>query len=88
MGGLIRQIGTGEITSIWSMDWLPSARLRRPVPTNRVDPPQLVSELIDSTSTSWDREKLMEFFIPADVAVITSIPLSTMATTGFLGLTL
>jgi len=77
MGGLIRQIGTGEITSIWSMDWLPSARLRRPVPTNRVDPPQLVGKLIDSTSASWDREKPIEFFTPVDVAVITSIPLST-----------
>ena len=51
-GGLIRQIGIGEKTSIWSMDWLPSAGLTRPVPTNRVDPPQLVSELIDSTSAS------------------------------------
>ena len=76
-GGLIRRIGTGETTSIWSMDCLPSARLRRPVPTNRVDPPQLVGKLIDSTSASWDREKPIEFFTPVDVAVITSIPLST-----------
>jgi hypothetical protein len=76
-GGLIRRIGTGETTNIWSMDWLPVAGLRRLVPSNRANHPQLVSELLDSTSASWDQEKLMEFFTPADVAMITSIPLST-----------
>jgi hypothetical protein len=51
-GGLIRRIGTGETTNIWSMDWLPATGLRRPVPSNRANRPQLVSELIDSTSAS------------------------------------
>jgi hypothetical protein len=76
-GGLIGRIGTGESTNIWSMDWLPTLGLRRPVPCTRLNPPQWVSELIDQTTTSWDRGKLLEFFTPADVEAITSIPLST-----------
>ena len=59
------------------MDWLPTSGLRRPVPCTRPDPPQWVSELIDQTIASWDRGKLLEFFTPANVEAITSIPLST-----------
>jgi hypothetical protein len=47
------------------------------VPSSQPNPPQLVSELIDSTSASWDRVKLMEFFTPLYVNLISSIPLST-----------
>jgi hypothetical protein len=84
----IRWIETEEMTSIWSTNWH-VAGLRRLVPTNRVDAPQLVSELINSTSTSQNWEKLMEFFTPADVVVITSIPLDRYkVTTRFLGFVL
>ena len=76
-GGLIWRIGTGSSTNIWSMDRLPTSGLRRPVPCNRANRPQLVSDLIDSSTASWDRWKLQEFFTPADIEVITSIPLST-----------
>jgi hypothetical protein len=76
-GGLIRWIGTGESTKIWSMDWLPTSGLRRPVPYTRPNPPQMVSELIDQSIASWDHGKLQEFFTPVDVDAITSIPLST-----------
>jgi hypothetical protein len=62
-GGLIRWIGIGNSTNIWSMDWLPTSGLRRPVSCNQANPPQLVSELIDSTTASWDRWKLQEFFM-------------------------
>jgi hypothetical protein len=44
--GLIRRIGTGLTTSIWSMDWLPSDSMRRLIPSVAPHPPQLVSELI------------------------------------------
>lgn len=33
-GGLIRQIGIGESTNVWSMDWMPMSWLRRSVPCN------------------------------------------------------
>ena len=60
--GLIRRIGTGESTNVWTMDWLPTSGLRRPVPSSRANLPQLVSELINPTTATWDREMLMEFF--------------------------
>lgn len=37
----------------------------------------MVSDFIDCTSTSWNVGKLEEFFLPMDVEVIRSIPLST-----------
>jgi hypothetical protein len=73
--GLIRRIGTGETTNIWSMDWLPTAGLRRPIRCNMTNPPQLVSENIDVASACWDMGKLQAFFTPADIKVISNIPL-------------
>jgi hypothetical protein len=59
------------------MDWLPSSGLKRSIPSSRPNPPQVVSEFIDSMLASWDRVKLMEFFTPLDVNLISSIPLTT-----------
>lgn len=41
------------------------------------NPPQLVFELIDHTSATWNMERVEEVFIPIDVQVILSIPLCT-----------
>lgn len=38
------------------------------------DPPTHVAELIDATSTTWDRQRLHEVFFPFDVSVIMGIP--------------
>jgi hypothetical protein len=75
--GLIRRIGTGEMTEIWDMNWLPRNGLLRPVTSCIADPPRHVSELIDQTSFSWDQQLLQQIFTPIDVEVITNIPLST-----------
>jgi hypothetical protein len=45
--------------------------------------PQRVSELIDSTTMSWDMQKLGEFFAPMDREVIINIPLSTRRQSDF-----
>ena len=37
--GLIRRIGTGEDTYIWSMNWLPRDGLLCPLPSTRTNPP-------------------------------------------------
>lgn len=37
----------------------------------------MVSELIDATSASWNRQKLQMFFTPADIEVILNIALCT-----------
>jgi len=53
------------------------------VPSSRPNPRQRVSKLIDSTLATWDRVKLMKFFTPPDVNLISSIPLSTRQQQGF-----
>jgi hypothetical protein len=43
----------------------------------KINPPQLVSELIDPTLATWKEELLTEFFLPMDVSTIMGIPLCT-----------
>lgn len=73
--GLIRRIGTGETTHIWSTNWLPRDRLLKPVACTGANPPQMVSELIDTTTATWDHQKLQNFFTPMDTEIIGNIPL-------------
>jgi hypothetical protein len=75
--GLIRRIGTGEDTYIWNMNWLPRDGLLRPVRCASNEPPTRVCELIDPTSVSWDIQALQSHFIPMDLELILSIPLTT-----------
>lgn len=75
--GIIKRIGTGEDTNIWKQNWLPRSGMMRPVASLVAHPPQLVSELIDASSSSWREEELRRVFIPTDVEVILSIPLCT-----------
>jgi len=86
--GIIRRIGTCESTNIWSMNWLPKDGHLRPLACPRPNPPQMVSELLDHTSASWDRGKLQYFFTPMDADIIGSIPLTTREAGGFLGMAL
>lgn len=37
--GLIQRISNGKTTNIWSMDWIPSEGLRRPMRCSQADPP-------------------------------------------------
>jgi hypothetical protein len=75
--GLIKRIGTGESANIWSTNWLPRDGMLRPVGCQSTNPPQMVSELIDEASASWNRVKLQELFTPMDMEVIVNIPIST-----------
>lgn len=76
--GLIKRIGNGETTRIWEANWLPREEMMRPYGCISQNPPELVSELIDATSTQWDRQRVSEVFMPMDVRVIMAIPLCTM----------
>lgn len=81
--GIIRRIGAGEGTKIWDMNWLPRDGLLKPLCCIGDNPPQVVSQLIDPTSTSWDRQKLQQYFTPMDIDVIANIALSTDGTEDF-----
>jgi ribonuclease HI len=75
--GLVRRIGTGEQTRAWDENWLPRDEVRRPITCLQNDAPQMVADFIDVTTASWNVPMLQQFFLPMDIEVITSIPLST-----------
>jgi hypothetical protein len=75
--GLIRRIGDGTSTRIWTQNWLPPDQSMRPIAWREADPTMLVHELVNSTSVSWDIEKLNKFFVQVDIDTIKSIPLCT-----------
>jgi len=75
--GLIRRIGDGRTTKIWDDNWLPRDCNMKPIISLKVNPPRLVSELIDETTATWKEELIREFFLPMDVSTILSIPLCT-----------
>ena len=75
--GFIRRIGSGESTKTWESPWLPRDGMLLPLRPTKDNPPQWVSELIDQSSWSWNRQVLREFFSPLDWEIIENIPLST-----------
>ena len=54
--GVIRRIGDGTTTRIWHHNWIPRNRVMKPLTALVADHPQLVSELIDHTTASWQEE--------------------------------
>jgi hypothetical protein len=75
--GIIRRIGTGEKTNAWDHNWLPRDFMLRPLVCKKANPPLQVAAFIDNTTATWKSDILQECFIPMDVEVIQSIPLST-----------
>src|SRR4051812_14669786 len=75
--GLIRRIGNGKETEVWSCNWLPRHGMMRPYGCLTANPPHLVCELINQTMASWRRDVIDETFLPMDKSVIMSIPLFT-----------
>jgi ribonuclease HI len=73
--GLVRRIGTGEHTDPYNDNWLPRDGMLRPMACLARNPPHAVADLIDSSSATWNEEKLRECFLPMDVDVIKEIPL-------------
>ena len=75
--GIIKRVGTGADTDIWSDNWIPRDYKLRPLCALRADPPQQVSELIDSVTRTWNKQMLVEHFVGPDVDAILNIPLSS-----------
>lgn len=75
--GLIRRMGNGEKTNIWTDNWIPRDVMMRPYGHRSNNPPELLSRLIDHTSTSCDMTKLEEICLPIDFLAIQQIPSCT-----------
>ena len=59
------------------MNWLPRDDMMRPLCCTSDNPPQMVGDLIDSTSARWNMQLLKRFFTPLDIEAIANIPLCT-----------
>ena len=67
MKGLIKSIGNGRSTFVWSENWIMDSTPRRPVSCQLLfDVTLKVSALIDSLG-SWNLERLVELFPPNEV---------------------
>lgn len=73
--GLMRRIRTKEITNIWSTDWRPTAGLRRSAKCRTKKTLTLWVSLLMCAQRVEAWEKLQTFFTPADIEVISNIPL-------------
>ena len=72
--GIVRRIGDGTTTNIWTHYWIPRVRPIRAMVDN---PPQTVSELIAASSASWKEVLVHQVFTPLDAESVLKIPLCT-----------
>lgn len=56
--GIIKRIGDGASTRIWTENWIPRCASMRPFACLSADPPSMVSEIIDHTNATWNRQVL------------------------------
>lgn len=83
--GLIKRIGTGETTQIWSGNWLPRQDIMKPI-TSLVNPPLprvLVSQLMEPATAQWNENLVRTVFVPIDAEAILGIPLCTRRVADF-----
>ena len=71
------RIGRGESTRIWGDKWIPPSSGLPLSPPNFLDAEAQVSSLIQQSSGTWNSNLIDQVFLPEDVDLIKSIPLST-----------
>jgi hypothetical protein len=81
--GLIKQIGDGQPTHIWTDNWLPQDFMMKPVASLIDNPPHMVSDLIDENFATWKEDLVCACFLPMDASIILGTPLSTRAQADF-----
>ncbi|CAA7055935.1 unnamed protein product [Microthlaspi erraticum] len=84
--GLIKKVGSGTSISVWDDPWIP-ASCPRPAkgPGSFYYPHLRVSELITSSTATWNLPLLNQLVESTDVARIIGIPTSTAAPPDSLG---
>lgn len=81
--GIIKRVGDGESTHIWSQNWIPRDSYKRPIASVVQNPPTMVAVLIESATASWREDIARSVFTPFDVETILGIPLCTRRISDF-----
>lgn len=71
--GLIKRVGNGNSTNIWTDRWLPNHFGGWPLTPADGQPVSMVSDLL-SENGQWDEDVLKQTFIPVDIAAILRTP--------------
>lgn len=80
----IKHIGNGETTRIQEDNWFSRDEMLRPYGCLVPNPSELVSDLIDVTSATWNKQLIERTFTPMDGKVIMGIPICTRNLKDFL----
>jgi ribonuclease HI len=73
--GLIRRIGDGKTTDIWSDRWIPGAIGRKPICRIEGGTAKMVSDLMEPDGASWNEHMLGQNLLPIDAQAVLHIPL-------------
>lgn len=72
--GLIKRIGDGRSTNIWSDHWIPLHFDARPITPSVDQEVTHVSELM-TEARQWDEDVIQVIFLPIDAQAILRIPM-------------
>ena len=75
--GIIRRIGNGEETDVWTHNWIPRDNFKRPITSLVPKPPTKVSDFIESSTAEWNEGLVRAVFTQFDAEEILKIPLCT-----------
>lgn len=78
--GMIHRIGNGHNMHMWNNNWLLRDSSQRPLAYLSVDPPSMVSALIDEITASWRSDVNEGMFLPIDATIIKWILIFTSQT--------
>ena len=81
--GIIRRIGDGTSTGIWTHNWIPRDNFKRPITSLVTNPPAMVSQLIDTSTAAWNENLIRTVFTRFDAEEILKIPLCTRIISDF-----
>jgi hypothetical protein len=77
--GLIKRIGDGTQTNVWTDNWIPEGIGFKPIYRKETATADRVNELINHVNMTWDQEALESNFIEADVQAVKRVPLGWSA---------
>lgn len=60
--GIIRQIGDGSSTNIWTHSWIPREGFSKPVTSLVANPPRMVADLLDHNMAAWQEDLVRQVF--------------------------